>query len=409
MIDLKRSFRHFDWSLFATMLILMTIGVIIIYSALTFQIGEERHTSNEYLKQLTWIVISLIFFLIIILIPYPLFDLIIIPAYFVGLAMLLIVLSMPQIKGATRWIMLGPFQLQPAEFAKITTILLLAKALAKPYITDMQILVRLVVIGAPPILLLLLQPDLGSTVIFGAIIFAILAFSDLSDYWLILTISPFIAIATSFYIPAFIVFIILLILVLNRFNLAWITIGFTAVFNIFIFFLMPFIWNGLKEYQQNRILTFLDPTRDPLGSGYQAIQSRIAIGSGLFQGKGFLEGTQKSLNFLPERHTDFVFSVIAEEFGFLGSMILIFIFYFFIYRLIRSLKVISDKEQRLVIMGIITLFASQITINIAINLGIFPTTGLPLPFVSYGGSSLLANTIAVAIIMKYLTEKSFIR
>jgi len=391
------------------MLILMTIGVIIIYSALTFQIGEERHTSNEYLKQLTWIVISLIFFLIIILIPYPLFDLIIIPAYFVGLAMLLIVLSMPQIKGATRWIMLGPFQLQPAEFAKITTILLLAKALAKPYITDMQILVRLVVIGAPPILLLLLQPDLGSTVIFGAIIFAILAFSDLSDYWLILTISPFIAIATSFYIPAFIVFIILLILVLNRFNLAWITIGFTAVFNIFIFFLMPFIWNGLKEYQQNRILTFLDPTRDPLGSGYQAIQSRIAIGSGLFQGKGFLEGTQKSLNFLPERHTDFVFSVIAEEFGFLGSMILIFIFYFFIYRLIRSLKVISDKEQRLVIMGIITLFASQITINIAINLGIFPTTGLPLPFVSYGGSSLLANTIAVAIIMKYLTEKSFIR
>src|SRR5690554_2245838 len=347
MIDLKRSFRHFDWSLFATMLILMTIGVIIIYSALTFQIGEERHTSNEYLKQLTWIVISLIFFLIIILIPYPLFDLIIIPAYFVGLAMLLIVLSMPQIKGATRWIMLGPFQLQPAEFAKITTILLLAKALAKPYITDMQILVRLVVIGAPPILLLLLQPDLGSTVIFGAIIFAILAFSDLSDYWLILTISPFIAIATSFYIPAFIVFIILMILVLNRVNLAWITIGFTAVFNIFIFFLMPFIWNGLKEYQQNRILTFLDPTRDPLGSGSQAIQSRIAIGSGLFQGKGFLEGTQKSLNFLPERHTDFVFSVIAEEFGFLGSMILIFIFYFFIYRLIRSLKVISDKEQRL--------------------------------------------------------------
>jgi rod shape determining protein RodA len=409
MFDLNRRFRHFDWWLFATMLILMAIGVIVIYSALTFQIGDEKHTSNEYLKQITWIIVSLILFFIVILIPYPLFDLIIIPAYFISLAMLLVVLTMPQIKGATRWIMLGPFQLQPAEFAKITTILLLAKALAKPYITDMQILFRLFAIGAPPMLLLLMQPDLGSTVIFGVIIFAILAFSDLSDYWLILTISPFIAIATSFYLPAFIIFIVLLLYVLHKLNLAWITIGFTAVFNVFIYFFMPFIWNGLKEYQQNRILTFLDPTRDPLGAGYQAIQSRIAIGSGLFQGKGFLEGTQKSLNFLPERHTDFVFSVIAEEFGFIGSMLLILIFYFFIYRLIRSLKAITDKEQRLAIMGIIALFTSQITINIAINLGIFPTTGLPLPFISYGGSSLLANTLAIGIIMKYLTEKSFIR
>jgi len=391
------------------MIVLMIIGVIAIYSALTSRIGEDSHTQSEYIRQIVWIVVALIIFVLVIAIPYPVFELMILPAYFFSLALLLLVLTMPQIKGATRWIMLGPFQLQPAEFTKITTILLLAKELSKPYITDMQILIKVVIIGLPPILLLLLQPDLGSAVIFGAIVFGILAFSDLSDYWLILSVSPFIAIVTSFYFPAFIIFMLILLFVLYKYNLSWIALGFTAVINTFIFFLVPFLWNGLKEYQQNRILSFLDPTRDPLGAGYQAIQSRIAIGNGMFWGRGFLEGTQKNLNFLPERHTDFIFSVIAEEFGFVGSMLIIMIFYFFIYRLIRSLKSITDKEQRLAIVGIITLFTSQAVVNIAINLGVFPTTGLPLPFISYGGSSLLANTIAVAIIMKFLTEKSFVR
>ena len=233
---LRKRFRHFDLWLFATMIILMIIGVIAIYSALTFHIGDESHTSNEYLKQMIWIILSLIVFLLVIIIPYPVFELMILPAYFLSLAMLLIVLTMPQIKGAARWIMLGPIQIQPAEIAKITTILLLAKELAKPHITDLQIILKLILIGLPPIMLLLIQPDLGSAVIFGAIIFGVLAFSDLSDYWLILTISPFMAVITSFYIPAFIIFLLLLLFVLYKYNLSWIALGFTAVINTFIFF-----------------------------------------------------------------------------------------------------------------------------------------------------------------------------
>lgn len=391
------------------MLILIIMGIIAIYSSMTFRIGEEIHTSNEYLRQITWGVIALAFFVIILLIPYPLFDLLILPSYIASLLLLIIVLSMPEIKGATRWILIGPLQIQPAEFAKLTTILLLAKAVSKPYITDLQIILRSLIIGLPPIFLLILQPDLGSTIIFGAILLAVMAFSDLSEYWLLLTISPIFAVIASFYLPAFIIFILLLLFILYKMNLSWIALGFTAVINVFIFFFVPFLWNSLKFYQQNRILTFLDPSRDPLGAGYQAIQSRIAIGSGMLHGKGFLEGTQKNLDFLPERHTDFIFSVIAEEFGFIGSMVLLVTLYFFIFRLIRSLKAITDKEQKLAIAGIIALFASQISVNVAITLGIFPTTGLPLPFISYGGSSLVVCTVAVAIIMKYLTEKSFIR
>lgn len=406
---MKKNFRHFDWHLFATMLLLMIIGVIVIYSAMSFQIGDERATSNEYIRQLVWILFAIIALFVVIAIPYPIFELMILPAYFLSIILLLLTLIMPEIKGASRWIIIGPLQLQPAEFVKITTILLLAKTLAKPHITDLQIVTKMLLIGTLPIILLVLQPDLGSTVIFGAIFFAVLAFSDLSKYWLIIIVSPFLTIITSFYIPLFILFIIILLFVLYKHNLSWITLGFTTVINSFIFLLMPLLWNSMRPYQQNRIMTFLDPARDPLGAGYQAIQSRIAIGSGLLQGKGFLEGTQKNFNFLPERHTDFVFSVIAEEFGFIGSVLIILLFYYLVTRLARSLKSITDKEQRIAIIGIIALFVSQIAVNIAINLGIFPTTGLPLPLISYGGSSMLASAISIGIILKYLTEKSFVR
>jgi rod shape determining protein RodA len=406
MRTLRNRFRHFDWWLLTSLLILMIFSVVAVYSASTIKIGDEYHTNNNYLKQILWVVLSLFCIALILMTPYQVIDVLIIPAYVISILSLLIVFSMPQIKGATRWIVLGPLQLQPSEFAKVTTILILSKSLAKPHLTEFQILVRTILLGIPPIVLIAMQPDLGTTIVFWALITAILVFSDLPKFYIVMMISPFLALIASFSIILFIVYILVLVVVLFKFNLSLITIGFVTVINGFIFLMVPMLWSNLKVYQQNRILTFLDPTRDPMGAGYQAIQSRIAIGSGMLQGKGFLEGTQKNLNFLPERHTDFIFSVIAEEFGFLGAMLVIAVVLFFLYRLVRCLRVVSINEQRLAIVGIVALFTTQLAINMAINLGIFPTTGLPLPFISYGGSSILTNSIAVAIVMKYLTEKS---
>jgi rod shape determining protein RodA len=165
------------------------------------------------------------------------------------------------------------------------------------------------------------------------------------------------------------------------------------------------LWGSLKTYQQNRILTFLDPTRDPLNAGYQVIQAKIAIGSGQLFGKGFLEGTQKNMKFLPEHHTDFIFSVISEEFGFVGSVLLLTLFIFFFFRIIRNIFRSEIKERRIVMAGIFGYLFFQVVINIGMNIGMMPTTGIPLPFISYGGSSLLVNSVSVALVLKYGSEK----
>jgi rod shape determining protein RodA len=176
-----------------------------------------------------------------------------------------------------------------------------------------------------------------------------------------------------------------------------------------IFFLIPVIWNGFKPYQQNRILTFINPNHDPLGTGYQVIQAKIAIGSGGLYGKGFLLGTQKNMDFLPEKHTDFIFSVIGEEFGFWGAGLLILLYLVFLTKLIKNIDKIFVKDRKIAAVGIISYLAFQFFVNIAMNIGIMPTTGVPLPFISYGGSNLLINTIAIGLILKYRLEKGLLK
>jgi len=186
-------------------------------------------------------------------------------------------------------------------------------------------------------------------------------------------------------------------------------LGFTTAINVFFFFITPVIWNGLKEYQQNRILSFLDPLRDPFGAGYQMIQARIAIGSGGSLGKGILLGTQKNMNFLPEHHTDFIFSVIGEEFGFFGCMILLLIYFLFLLRMVKCVMNLKRKEYRYATVGILAYLTFQIFVNVGMNIGIVPTTGIPLPFVSYGGSNLLINVLAVGFVLKFMNERSIFK
>lgn len=398
--------RQFDWITLFLLIILLTCGIIAIYSASTTQIGNDFQTENYYIKQIIWIIIAFIFMFIIIRIPYSAIEIMITPAYVISIILLIIVLFMPEIKGSQRWIPLGLFNFQPSELAKLTTILLVTKLISKPHITNWQIISRSFLFFLIPIILIFLEPDLGTSLCFIISLFVLLAISNLSAFYIILIVSPLISIVTSFSLIVFIIYILILIYILYKTKLDKIIIGFAVVLNTFFFFITPFIWNSLKAYQQNRILTFIDPMRDPFGTGYQIIQSRIAIGSGGFWGKGFLMGTQKNLNFLPEHHTDFIFSVIGEEFGFLGCAIILLIYFLFLYRIVRNINALKRKEFRFAAIGILAYLTFQIFINIGMNIGIVPTTGIPLPFISYGGSNLLINIMAIGLVLKFLNERS---
>ncbi len=398
--------RKFDWVTLLLLLMLLTCGIIAIYSASTAKIGNDFQTENYYIKQIIWIIIAFIITFLIVRTPYSTIEILITPAYIISIILLIIVLFMPEIKGSQRWIPLGLFNFQPSEIAKLTTILLVTKLISKPHINNWQIISRSFLFFLIPITLIFFEPDLGTSLSFIVSLFVILAISDLSAFYIILIVSPLISIVVSFSLIVFIIYILILIFILYKTELDKIIIGFAVALNTFFFFITPFIWNSLKVYQQNRILTFIDPMRDPFGAGYQIIQSRIAIGSGGFWGKGFLMGTQKNLNFLPEHHTDFIFSVIGEEFGFLGCAIILLIYFLFLYRIVRNINVLKRKEFRFAAIGILAYLTFQIFINIGMNIGIVPTTGIPLPFISYGGSNLLINVLAIGLVLKFLNERS---
>lgn len=398
--------RKFDWVTLLLLVMLLTCGIIAIYSASTSQIGNDFQTKNYYLKQILWIIIAFIITFFIIRAPYSVIEIMIPPAYILSIILLIVVLFMPEIKGSQRWIPLGLFNFQPSELAKLTTILLVTKLISKPHITNRKIIACSFLFFLIPIILIFFEPDLGTSLSLIVSLFVVLAISDLSAFYIILIVSPLISIITSFSIIIFIIYLLILIYILFKTNLDKIIIGFAVVLNTFFFLITPFIWNSLKEYQQNRILTFIDPMRDPFGAGYQIIQSRIAIGSGGFWGKGFLMGTQKNLNFLPEHHTDFIFSVIGEEFGFLGCVIILLIYFLFLYRIVRKINTLKRKELRFAAIGILAYLTFQIFINIGMNIGIVPTTGIPLPFISYGGSNLLINIMAIGLVLKFMNERS---
>ncbi len=398
--------KRFDWTIFGLLVTLMVIGIVSIYTASSTRIADDFLFNNYYLKQFIWIIISMFILFLVIKIPNAVIDVSIFPVYIITTLLLIWVLFLPEIKGSHRWISLGLINFQPSEFAKLFTILTISKFISKPLLSDGQILLRAFTVTLVPIILVMLEPDLGTALTFLVILFSILLVSDLPKFYLILIVSPILSITFSFSIWIFIVYILLLTYLLYRSNLDKVIIGFVIALNTFIFFITPIFWNNLKDYQQNRILTFINPMRDPFGAGYQIIQSKIAIGSGGLLGKGFLMGTQKNMNFLPEHHTDFIFSVIGEEFGFFGCTFILLIYFLFLYKIAKSIRKIKWKEYRFVSVGILAYLTFQIFINIGMNLGIVPTTGIPLPFLSYGGSNLLINVTAIGFILKYLNERS---
>lgn len=401
--------KKFDFVLAAYLLVLILFGCVAIYTASATTIGEYTSVANNWWKQIIFAAIAIGCMIFLIRLPMPIFDIMILPLSILNMLALIAVLFTPAINGSHRWFSLLGINYQPSESAKLLTIIMTARVISKDHLSELRQILYGVGMIALPVALIVIEPDLGSTLVFGFSLLAMLVAADVPLFYLLLMVSPIVSIVSSVWWPAIFVWILILAFLLFRSGLSWVPITIACISNIFIALSMPVFWNSLKEYQQTRILAFVDPMRDPLGAGYQIIQAKIAVGSGSILGKGWLQGTQKNMNFLPEHHTDFIFSVIGEEFGFVGSLLLLLLFTLFFLRLIRAVSEIKVAERRIASAGILAYLMFQTFINIGMNIGLVPATGIPLPFISYGGSNLLINTLSVGVVLKYLNERGFMK
>ncbi|WP_008314474.1 rod shape-determining protein RodA [Leptolyngbya sp. PCC 6406] len=302
--------------------------------------------------------------------------------------------------GAQRWINVFGFYVQPSEFAKVGVIITLAAMLQAPGGTTLWGILRALAVISVPWGLVFIQPDLGTSLVFGAITLGMLYWANVNPGWLVLIVSPLVA-AIMFYfsVPIWLTWSIGMGIV------AWMTLPWrllstvvaTAI-NLVSGKLGELFWNLLKDYQKDRLTLFLDPDKDPLGGGYHLIQSRIAIGAGQLFGRGLHEGTQTQLNFIPEQHTDFIFSAIGEEWGFVGAIATIAAFWLVCLRLVIIAQNAKDNFGSLLTIGVLSMVLFQVVINIGMTIGLAPVTGIPLPWVSYGRSALLTNFIALGIV-----------
>jgi rod shape determining protein RodA len=401
--------KKFDFTLAVLLLLLILAGIIAIYTASTSKIGEHVTVKDYWWRQLLFAFVLTGALYLLLRLPMPVFDLIIAPLYGINLLFLVFVLFTPAINGSHRWFSFLGFSYQPSESAKLLTILLAARILSKEHLSELKQLIYGFLVVVAPILLILIEPDFGTTLTFWFSLMAMYVAAGVPVFYLLLLVSPVVSIIASFHWVLIICWIAVLVLVLLRFRLSWVTITVSTIINLFLAVIMPVFWGGLKDYQQNRILTFLDPTRDPLGAGYQIIQAKIAVGSGGTLGKGWLEGTQKNMNFLPEHHTDFIFSIIGEEFGFTGSVFLLLLFFLLFWRITVAIREIRVRDRKIAVAGIFGYLMFQAFINVSMNIGLVPTTGIPLPFISYGGSNLLINGLAVGVVLKHLNERGFMK
>lgn len=401
--------KKFDFQLAGYLLLLIMMGSIAIFSASTTSIGQHSTTQAFWWKEIIFSLIAIGALILFLRLPMPVFDILITPLFLANLVALFLVLFTPAVNGSHRWFSFLGINYQPSESAKLLTILMVARTICKENLSEM----RQVLLGAGitlvPVLLILVEPDFGTTMVFWISLLAMLIAAEVPLFYMLLIISPVVSVVASLHWIGIVVWLLLLVFLLLRAHLSWVAVTIAGIANLFVSLIMPVFWNGLKDYQQDRILTFLDPMRDPLGAGYQIIQSKIAVGSGGIIGKGWLLGTQKNMNFLPEHHTDFIFSVIGEEFGFVGSVVLLSVFALFFLRLINAVSEIKVMERKIAAAGIMAYLMFQTFINIGMNIGLVPATGIPLPFISYGGSNLLINTLSVAVVLKYMNERGFMK
>ena len=314
--------------------------------------------------------------------------------------------------GAERWITIGSFNIQPSEFAKVGIIISLAAMMHDHPIQNPLDALKVGWVVLPPWILIFLQPNLGTSLVFAAITIGMLYWAGASLGWLLLMFSPVVsAILFSLYIPAWIVWVILMGVA------AWVSLPWFRVASTMIAIVVNLVsgqagvllWNILHDYQKKRLLLFIDPNQDPLGAGYHVIQSRIAIGAGKLLGQGWLKGTQTQLNFIPEQHTDFIFSAIGEEFGFIGCICVLLLFVGICWRLLVIAVNARDNFGSLLAIGVFSFVLFQTFVNIGMNINVAPVTGIPLPWLSYGRSSLIANFMAIGLVESVAAHRRTIK
>lgn len=364
MIFEKDLYRDFDRTLLMAVVIVFIIGLFTIYSATYARVLP--FSQGYVLKQMMWFAAGFFLMLAVLKISYQKFIDMAYVIYAVNLILLVFVLVAGKARlGAQRWFSVGSFAFQPSEFIKISLILALSGYVGykKDDMEEPRSLVIPIILLAIPSVLVLAQPDLGTTLLLVPVFFSII----------------FVAGARIKYI------------------IGMIAAGVASA---------PFFWHFLRDYQRQRLLVFIDPNIDPLGAGYNIIQSKVAIGSGGLIGKGWLNGTQNQLNFLPERHTDFIFSVIGEEWGFLGVMVLLLLYFLIIKRAFTIASSTSDLYGKSIATGIAVMISLQVIINMGMTVGLMPVVGIPLPLVSYGGSSLLSTLVAVGLLLNVGMRRS---
>ena len=390
-------------------IILVFFGFISIYSS---QYSEELpfvSLKNESFKQLIWILICLIIFFIIQIIEYRfIFDLAV-PLYFLSIILLVLVLLFGQeVKSSVSWFNFFGLKFQPSEFAKFSTALILAKVFdsSNLKVDSVKSLIKVSTLILIPFILILFQGDTGTALVYFSF-FLVLLREGLSLKFFFIALSFIVIFMMGIILEKTILYTIFTILFLIIVGLS--IKDFKRIINSSIFFVLvilvingqDFLMNNvLKPHQKKRIESLINPNADPLGAGWNVTQSKIAIGSGSFLGKGYMEGSLTSFNFVPFQSTDFIFSVIGEEFGYLGSMIFIILYFIFLYRVLILAENQKDKFARVFGYSVFSIIFFHFFVNISMTLGLFPVVGIPLPFVSYGGSSLLSFSLLIFIFLK---------
>ena len=350
--------QNIDWLLLLSLFGILAFSLVVLYSATT-RSNQVGLVTDYTLRQFLWMTLGIFFMVSISQINYRKLGMMSWLFYVVGIiALLLVFVIGKKVSGAYRWISIGGISIQPSEFMKVLTVLSIAWFLdqtQKQGVTFKNFCLT-ALIAFVPFVLIVKEPDLGTSLVF---------------------------------VPAFVSMIFVAGLPL-RYLFGLVTMGLMA---------LPLAWFFLlKDYQKQRIFTFINPYDDQFGAGWPIIQSKIAIGSGQFSGKGWLQGTQTQLDFLPERHTDFIFSVLGEEFGFLGAFVLIFLYFVLISRSLSIADECQDLFGKLFIVGMMSIIAFQMLINIGMTFGLFPVTGLPLPFMSSGGSAMISFLMAMGLV-----------
>lgn len=396
-IDYKLSDK-FDFGLFVPVTILFFIGLAAIYSS-TF---NHPTMSGNFNRQLVFGLLAFVVFFITYSIPTNTFRMISIPAYLFSISLLLAVLVIGRkTSGARSWLDIGPIGFQPSELAKVGTILVVSLFLSRKNtdIDSFKDIVLSLSIGFIPVILILLEPDMGTAIVFVSMILLLIFWKGISLFGLFIVLSPgFVAVSALFGFYYFLGALILTIIVLILFRKDIFFSGSIFALNLASGFFADYLYNALSPHQQKRIQSFIDPNSDPLGAGYNTIQAKVAIGSGGLFGKGFLQGNQTQLQYIPEQWTDFIYCVIGEEFGFIGSVFILILFLYLFLRIIKIASSTKDEFLSLTIVGIFSVYLIHFLINIGMVVGILPVIGIPLPFVSYGGSSLLVNMFMLGII-----------